>query len=38
MTSGTPRLGALLYDATVATQIIATLIYMATSSGNFLPL
>ena len=38
MTSGTPRLGALLYDATVATQIIATLTFMATSSGNFLPL
>lgn len=38
MNSGTPRLGALLYDATVATQIIATLVYMATSSGKFLPL
>ena len=38
MNAGTPRLGALVYDATVATQIIATLTYMATSSGNFLPL
>lgn len=38
MNSGTPRLGALVYDATVATQIIATLTYMATASGNFLPL
>jgi len=38
MTAGTPKLGAILYDAIVATQIIATLIFMATSSGSFLPL
>ena len=38
MTAGTPRLSAIFYDATVAAQIIATLTYMATSSGNFLPL
>ncbi len=38
MTAGTPRLGAIFYDATVAAQIIATLTFMATSSGNNLPL
>ena len=38
MTSGTPRLSALLYDATVATQIITTLILMFTTSGKSLPL
>ncbi len=38
MNSGTPRLGALIYDATVATQIITTLTFMLTESGNFLPL
>lgn len=38
MTSGTPRLSAIVYDATVATQIIATFVFMFTSSGNFLPL
>ena len=38
MTSGTPRLSALLYDATVATQIITTLVLMFTTSGKFLPL
>jgi len=38
MTSGTPRLSALLYDATVAGQIVTTLILMITTSGNSLPL
>ncbi len=38
MTSGTPRLSALLYDATVATQIIVTIILMLTTSGKMLPL
>lgn len=38
MTSGTPRLSAIVYDATVATQIITTLVLMLTTSGNSLPL
>lgn len=38
MTSGTPRLSALLYDATVATQIVTTLVLMFTTSGKSLPL
>ncbi|MCB1648746.1 MAG: isoprenylcysteine carboxylmethyltransferase family protein [Pseudomonadales bacterium] len=38
MTSGTPRLSALLYDAIVATQIITTLVFMFTQSGKSLPL
>jgi len=38
MTSGTPKLGALLYDAMVAVQIITTLFLMVTTSGNILPL
>jgi len=38
MTSGTPRLSALLYDATVATQIVTTLLLMFTDSGKILPL
>ena len=38
MTSGTPRLSALVYDATVATQIITTLVLMFATSGKSLPL
>lgn len=38
MTSGTARLSALLYDATVATQVVTTLILMLTESGKSLPL
>lgn len=38
MTSGTPRLSALLYDATVATQVVTTLVFMLTESGKSLPL
>lgn len=38
MTSGTPRLSALAYDAMVATQIITTLLLMITTSGKYLPL
>ena len=38
MNSGTPRLSALLYDATVATQIVTTLFLMLTTSGKILPL
>lgn len=34
MTSGTPRLSALLYDATVATQIVTTLVLMIASSDR----
>lgn len=38
MTSGTPRLSALLYDAAVATQIITTLVLMFTVEGRFVAL